>query len=695
MGDLSERGKQLRRDYEKEYKRSVEEKEEFFAEQARALLTFSKDFARVQEVNEDEGRVRWFQGGMLNACYNAVDRHAEKHPDKPAIIFESDSGESKVLTYKALLAEVVKYANYIKSKGLVQGDTVAVYMPMIPEALIACLACARLGVAHTVVFGGFSADSLALRIEDSRAKLLVTVDYAERGGKALNYLENVHSALEILDRTPGHSMKNVLIVNRKEEEALRKEEALKKIVKTIEIDLLTETAMDSTFLPCVEVDAENVLFHLYTSGSTGKPKGLSHSTAGYLLYAALTSLVCFDIKEDDVFFCTADLGWITGHTYVMYGPLALGITTVVFGSVPTHPDPLRLFRAVEKHRASHLYTAPTVIRLLQQTNPEYTVARKDGKDEKDGKKRGIWAMFSKNKSDVFRADKYMKVYPEDSPLRKMDLSSLRVLGSVGEPINRGAYIWFSMFFGDGRCPVVDTYWQTEAGGVMISPLPDVTKPKPESACFPFFGMSPVIMKKDVRDGEEVVEEKSGENGILLFKGYWPGIARTIVGNHRRYIGAYFKHRGYFYTGDEACRESDGYFWVRGRVDDVINVSGHRLSTAEIESAVCSTEGVAEAAALGEEDELTGQSICLFVVHRATETDTDELQQRIRATLRKRIGAVVSPKRIVICPELPKTSTGKMMRRVLRKLLEGQDIGDISTCMNPDSIAQAKAKLGTI
>ncbi|KAI5190151.1 acetyl-CoA synthetase [Nematocida sp. AWRm77] len=695
MKNIFELGKKLRENYHKEYERSIEKKEEFFSEQAKSILSFSKGFTKTMQVEESPVRITWFEDGEINACYNAVDRHAEATPQKTALIYENDAGETSSLTYAELQTETVRYANYLIQKGVKKGDTVCVYMPMEPSSLVVCLACARIGAAHTVVFGGFSSDSLSLRIDDSDAVWLFTIDAVHRGGKEISYLENVNSTLDALLESGNTSLKGVFVQNRDPE--LRKTEVLSQIAGKTTVDLKSEIdfarADMNTPVECVPVPSEHILFHLYTSGSTGKPKGVSHSTAGYLLYAALTTLVCFDIREEDVFFCTAELGWITGHTYVMYGPLALGITTVVYGSTPVYPDAYRLFKSIEKHGATHFYTAPTVVRLLQKSLPTSLVRPKDINESTDDltpavdhvpdSPASMRSIFTRGITGVFNRENYAKELPEDSPLHRIDLSSLRVLGSVGEPINKSAYIWLSMFFGDGKLPVVDTYWQTEAGGVMLSPMIGVSDPKPECASFPFFGMQPVVSKKEA---EGVEEEESGRNGILFFRGFWPGIARTIVKNHDRYEKAYFPHAGHFYTGDEVCRDTEGYFWIRGRVDDVINVSGHRLSTAEIESAVCSVKEIAEAAALGKEDEVTGQSICIFVVKR-TPIEDEVLFPLVKQALRKKIGAVISPKTIISCTELPKTSTGKMMRRVLRKLMEGQEIGDISTCVNPDCIRQ--------
>ncbi|KAI5168268.1 acetyl-CoA synthetase [Nematocida sp. AWRm79] len=770
MKEVYAHGRKLRAEYNTQYVRSIEHKEDFFKEQAKILLNFSKDFTTVYTEDQESCRIKWFEDGEINACYNAVDRHALTNPDKIAIIYEDDNENILRITYKELLQQVLIYSDYLISKGITMGDTVCIYMPMEPNALIISLSCARLGISHTVVFGGFSAESLSVRMEDSDSVWLITSDYTYRGGKKIDYLNNVINSIEILkNNVKNPLLKGILIFNKENisGEIFLK---LKNSVNTVDTtkNIQNNQNLSITDIPCVPVPSEHTLFHLYTSGSTGKPKGLSHSTAGYLLYAALTTLVCFDIQDNDIFFCTAELGWITGHSYVLYGPLTLGITTVVFGGVPVYPDALRLFRSINKIKPTHLYTAPTVIRLLQKSLPDYLVKPYDITESNNELSPAVdhvpnspisnRSIFTHGITDRFNKDNYYKKYKSDE-LDRIDISSLRVLGSVGEPINKGAYVWFSMYFGNGNIPIIDTYWQTEAGGVMLSPLISISEYKPESASFPFFGMQPIVMKKDgpnstcsgntgsasgtsgvsstgsagtssagtssagisgtsstgissagsasdagtssvgissvgtssASTSSDGVVEVVGETGILLFKGFWPGIARTIVKNHDRYKSAYFQYKGYFYTGDEVLKDINGYYWIRGRIDDVINVAGHRLSTAEIESVVCSVTGVSEAAALGEEDEVTGQGVTIFIVKSGDVSDSDIFSD-IKTVLRKRIGSVVNPKRIISCPELPKTSTGKMMRRVLRKILEGQEVGDISTCINPDSITFAKSSI---
>ncbi|KAI5146529.1 acetyl-CoA synthetase, partial [Nematocida parisii] len=508
MREVYAHGKKLRTEYNTQYVRSIEHKEDFFKEQARILLNFSKDFTTVHTEDKESCRIKWFEDGEINACYNAVDRHALTNPDKIAIIHEDDNENILHITYKELLQQVLIYSDYLISKGIKMGDTVCIYMPMEPNALIISLSCARLGISHTVVFGGFSAESLSVRMEDSDSVWLITADYTYRGGKKIDYLNNVVNSVEILkNNVKNPLLKGILIFNK---ENISGEIFLKLKNSVSTLDTLENISQNKNLsvqdIPCVPVPSEHTLFHLYTSGSTGKPKGLSHSTAGYLLYAALTTLVCFDIQEGDRFFCTAELGWITGHSYVLYGPLTLGITTVVFGGVPVYPDALRLFRSIQRIKPTHLYTAPTVIRLLQKSLPDCLVKPYDITESNNDLSPAVdhvpnspisnRSIFTHGITDTFNKDNYYKKYNSEGDLGRIDVSSLRVLGSVGEPINKGAYVWFSMYFGNGTLPIIDTYWQTEAGGVMLSPLISISEYKPESASFPFFGMQPIVMKKD-------------------------------------------------------------------------------------------------------------------------------------------------------------------------------------------------------
>ncbi|KAG5859642.1 acetyl-CoA synthetase [Encephalitozoon hellem] len=620
-------------EYEKLYRRSIEDKEGFWGEQARSLLKWDKMFSEV--YNNDFENSKWFDGGMLNACYNCVDRHAASDPDRIAIIYDGNDGESVRYTFKDVLDEVIRISAVLKREGLEKGDTVAMYMAMSPYAVFSALACARLGLVHNAIFGGFSASSVALRLDDSNAKLLVVQDVVVRQSSTINFLENTRKALE------GRAIP-VLVFD-----TLFSEEKILDELGGVGSRILVWSKVmkeKNEFIPCVSVNAEDRLFYLYTSGSTGKPKGIIHTTGGYMVYATLTSKICFDLRKDDVFACTADIGWITGHTYVIYGPLSNGVTTVVFGGTPFYPSHLRLFKMVEKHRITQLYTAPTVIRTLR---------------------------------------KYFSTMPSN---HKYNLTSLRILGSVGEPINRPAYLWFSENF--NGCPVVDTYWQTESGGVLIAPIPYAVERKPECACLPFLGQEVVIASSSSKDGQ-VVESKPYELGRILFKGSWPGIARGILGDPERFRRGYFLYKGFYFTGDEGYKDSSGHIWIRGRADDVINVSGHRISTAEVESAACMDPHVAEAAAIAENDEITGQALCFFVVLKDKEISREEVRASLRETLRNRIGKFVNAKSVYFCEGIPKTATGKIMRRVLKSILAGDSPGDVSTCTNVDVIEDLK------
>ncbi|CAD26548.1 ACETYLCOENZYME A SYNTHETASE [Encephalitozoon cuniculi GB-M1] len=618
-----------RSEYEGLYKRSIEDKEGFWGEQAKVLLKWDRMFDRV--YNNDFENSRWFEGGMLNACYNCVDRHAACSPDKVAVIYEGNDGESVYYTFKDVLDEVIRICTILKDEGLEKGDTVAMYMAMSPYAVFSALACARLGLVHNAIFGGFSASSVALRLNDSNAKLLIVQDVVARQDSTMNFLENTRVALK------GKSIP-VLVFDTFLDE--------RKILDSLDgiggrILIWSKVLKrENEFIPCVSVNAEDRLFYLYTSGSTGKPKGIIHTAGGYLVYAMLTSKICFDLQENDVFACTADIGWITGHTYVIYGPLLNGITTVVFGGTPFYPSYYRLFKMVEKYRITQLYTAPTVIRMLR---------------------------------------KHFSTTPLD---HNYDLSSLRILGSVGEPINKNAHLWFSENF--NGCPVIDTYWQTESGGILIAPIPHAVDIKPECACLPFLGQEVVIADPSSRS-DCVVEAKAYELGRVLLKGSWPGITRGILGNPERFRKGYFFYKGFYFTGDEGYKDSDGHVWIRGRADDVINVSGHRISTAEVEGAACTDPHIAEAAAVAESDDITGQALCIFVVLKDRKTSHEGVRASLRTTLRSKIGKFVNAKRIYFCEGIPKTATGKIMRRVLKSILAGDPPGDVSTCTNADII----------
>lgn len=615
------------------YKESIENKEQFFAKQARNMLTWSKPFNTIFSGKFEEGNSKWFEDGKLNACYNAVDRN-----DGLAMIFQGEDEKLHYISYQELLDQIIVVANYLQLH-VSMGDCVTIYMPMSVDAVVCALACARIGVVHTVVFGGFSAESLKLRINDSKSKMVLTAGEVVRANKKIDFLkiamEAVGSAnLPILVMKGNENV--VFVDNLSAEPETR--EVLKVTKPNVEyFDCINK---NKEFVECVAVPSEHPLFYLYTSGSTGKPKGIVHSTGGYLLYAMLTAKYCFDIKKNDTFFCTADLGWITGHSYTLYGPLLNGACTVILGGAPTS-HPLRIFNLIKNSNASQFYTAPTLIRMLMKQT------------------KGINLNYNFYK--------------------------LRVLGSVGEPINSNAYKWYSKTFGNDKLPVVDTYWQTESGGIMISPIPNVSYGIPECATIPFLGMKPVI----VNDNGVALPKYT--MGKVVFEGSWPGISRGIINDMERYRTAYFSAcKGYYYTGDEGYFDDQNYFWIRGRADDVLNISGHRLSTAEIESAICKGGDVNETAVVGVKDDLTGQAIVIFVVPK---TKIFDLENKVRLTLRKEIGPIVSPKKILIVKELPKTSTGKLMRRVLRSILTGDDLGDLSTCMNVTSVDEIRIIVG--
>lgn len=616
-------------DYFDEHRRSIENCSEFYGEKAKAMLAWTKPFDEVYSGGLDAAK--WFSGGELNACFNAVDRHAQANPKKVALAHTSNEGDVEDFTYAQVLERVCEIAHALRELGAAKGDCATIYLPMSPEACFSALACARLGVVHNVVFGGYSAESLAKRLVDSDSKLLITCSKAKRETKTIDFFENSRVAAQ-----SAPMLERILVFNG--ESGLSAER--------VSVHNFERSAQKGKFVQCVAVAAEHPLFYLYTSGSTGKPKGIVHTTAGYLLYVAMTLRTCFDFSESDVMGCTADLGWITGHSYALYAPLLLGATSVVFGGSPLFPTELRLFEMVDRHKVTHLYTAPTAIRVLRKTFIE----------------KGV----------------------DDRALSNFDLRSLRFLGSVGEPINKEAYAWFSQTFGKGRVPIIDTYFQTETGGFLFTPVPGAAKYVPECAALPFFGFEAFIATKD-SDEKNIAEAKRGELGVLLIKGAWPGIARGIMKDAARFKSAYFdKFPGFYFTGDEAFVDENGYLWVRGRADDVLNVSGHRFSTAEIESAVCSDANVDEAAVVGIDDEITGQAIFVFVVCH-TGGNAAEIEKSVRQTLRGRIGPIAHPKGVIVCKSIPKTRTGKIMRRVLRSILMNEALGDVSTCANLDAI----------
>lgn len=616
-------------EYKKLYKESIENPERFFGEQARKELSWFTDFTTTKfSPNTDaDTQATWFLEGELNACYNAVDRHAIANPNKPAIIYEADEpGEGQIITYGELLGKVSQLSQVLIKLGVKKGDAVCVYLPMIPEALITLLAIVRIGAIHSVVFAGFSSGALRDRINNANSKVVITADESKRGGKIIETKKIVDEALK-----EAPQVTNVLLVKRT---------GNKHVPINPKKDLWyhEEVAKHSKYFPCVPVNSEDPLFLLYTSGSTGKPKGIQHSTAGYLLNALLTTKYTFDVHPEDIFFTAGDIGWITGHTYVVYGPLLNGATTVVFEGTPAYPDFSRYWKIVEKYKVNQFYVAPTALRLL--------------------KKAG---------------DKFIQGH---------DLSSLRSLGSVGEPIAAEIWEWYNEKVGQGRCTIQDTYWQTETGSHIITPLAGITPMKPGSASLPFFGIDVAIL--DPTTGKEL--KGNNVEGVLAVRLSWPSVARTIYGDYERFEQTYYKpYPGYFFTGDGGARDKDGFYWVLGRVDDVVNVSGHRLSTAEIEASIIENHVVAENAVVGYAHELTGQAIAAFVALKNKDgIDIEEAKKEIIMGVRKEIGPFAAPKVVFIVNDLPKTRSGKIMRRILRKILAGEEdqLGDVSTLSNP-------------
>ncbi|MDA3949529.1 MAG: acetate--CoA ligase [Spirochaeta sp.] len=623
--------------YRQMYDRSIADPPAFWAEQAREVLTWDREFHTVADTDMDTGSIAWFLGGRLNAAYNCVDRHVATRGDQIAILWEGDKpDEVRRITYRELQREVSRMANVLLRYGVRRGDRVAIYLPMIPEAAIAMLACARLGVVHTVVFAGFSADALRDRILDSDAVAVITADQGLRGGKVIPLKRTVDEAV-----MAAPSVRNVFVTKRTG--------AKVPFFPPRDVDLDEAMEAQRPYCPVEPMDAEDILFLLYTSGSTGKPKGIAHTTAGYLLYTALTHRYVFDYRDGDVFACVADVGWITGHSYVVYGPLANGATTFMFESTPVYPDPGRYWDMVQRHRITQFYTAPTALRA---------VAR-EGND---------W-------------------------VTKYDRSSLRILGTVGEPINPDTWEWYYRVVGEERCAIVDTWWQTETGGIMITPLPGATPTKPGSATFPFFGIEPVVLDEQ---GNEI--EGNGVSGLLAIKHPWPSMVRTIQDDHPRFLQTYLMpYKGYYFTGDGCRRDEDGYYWITGRVDDVINVSGHRMGTAEVESALVNHPACAEAAVVGFPHEIKGQGIFAYVVIAEGWDHDVELVGELRGEVRHRIGPIATPDHILIADALPKTRSGKIMRRILRKIAERQPeaVGDVSTLADPsvvEALVQARMAL---
>ena len=622
--------------YQEMYERSVRDRDGFWSEQATAFLDWSSPFSEVCSHDFVNGHVRWFDGGTLNACTNCVDRHLPERADQVAIIWEGDDPNThKAITYRELAHEVCRLANALASRGVKKGDRVCIYMPMIPEAAYAMLACARIGAIHSVVFGGFSPQALKDRILDSDCQTLITADEGLRGGRAVPLKQNAESALA--DCPNVHT---VLTVQRTGGDVPWREGR----------DVWYHELVDSqpnAVEPAV-MAAEDPLFILYTSGSTGKPKGVQHSTGGYMLHAAMTHKYVFDYHDGDVYWCTADVGWVTGHSYIVYGPLANGATTLMFEGVPTYPDASRCWQVVDKHRVNIFYTAPTAIRQLMAQGDEYVTST--------------------------------------------SRQSLKLLGSVGEPINPEAWEWYHGVVGERRCPIVDTWWQTETGGIMITPLAGATDLKPGSATRPFFGVQPALM-----DGDGQIIEETEAAGDLVITAPWPGQIRTVYGDHQRVIDTYYAtHKGFYFTGDGARRDADGYYWITGRVDDVMNISGHRMGTAEVESALVLHEAVAEAAVVGFPHPIKGEGIYAYVTPMAGSNEepatlTDELVELVR----KEIGPIAKPDVIQLAPGLPKTRSGKIMRRILRKIAAGEvdDLGDTSTLADPAVVDDLVANRG--
>jgi acetyl-CoA synthetase len=610
--------------YKDMYRQSLADPNGFWGEQAKRL-TWIKPFHKVKNTSFGPGNVsiKWFEDGTLNAAYNCIDRHLPKRANQTAIIWEGDDPkDDKKVTYQQLHDEVCRMANILRTRNVKKGDTVTIYMPMILEAAYAMLACARIGAVHSVVFGGFSPDSLAGRIEDCQSKVVITADEGVRGGRKIPLKANTDAAIA---KTGG--VDHVIVVRR----------TGGKVDMTPGRDVWYHEAADvvTAECPCEEMSAEDPLFILYTSGSTGKPKGVLHTTGGYLLYTSMTHQYTFDYRDGDVYWCTADVGWVTGHSYIVYGPLANGAITMMFEGVPNYPTMSRFWEVVDKHKVNIFYTAPTAIRALMQAG--------------------------------------------DGPVKKTSRKTLKVLGTVGEPINPEAWEWYYRVVGDNRCPVIDTWWQTETGGTLIAPLPGATALKPGSATLPFFGVIPQIV-----DADGKVIEGAG-SGNLCMADSWPGQMRTVFGDHQRFIDTYFKaYPGKYFTGDGCRRDEDGYYWITGRVDDVINVAGHRMGTAEVESALVAHEDVSEAAVVGYPHDIKGQGIYAYVTLMTGVQPSEDLRKELVQWVRKEIGPIASPDMIQFAPGLPKTRSGKIMRRILRKIAEDEhgNLGDISTLADP-------------
>jgi acetyl-CoA synthetase len=612
--------------YKTMYQHSIDKPEEFWGEKAEEFLTWEKKWSKVSDCDFSSAKIKWFIDGKLNVTVNCIDRHLNQRGDQTAIIWEGDEpSDDKQLTYQELYEEVCRFSNALKSRGVKKGDRVSIYMPMVPEAAVAMLACARIGAIHSVVFGGFSPDALKDRILDSECTVLVTSDEGMRGGRSIPLKANVDVAL---DHCPN--VNTVFVVER----------TAGKISWSEGRDIWYHDAIAKEEPHCLPevMDAEDPLFILYTSGSTGKPKGVLHTTGGYLLHAAMTHKYVFDYKSDDTYWCTADVGWVTGHSYIIYGPLANGAKTLMFEGVPTYPDASRMWQVIDKHKVNIFYTAPTALRALMGQGNHFVEC--------------------------------------------CDLSSLRLLGSVGEPINPEAWDWYYSVVGKSTCPIVDTWWQTETGGILITPLPGAIALKPGSATVPFFGVEPALVD------DTGTELEGPASGALIIKNSWPGQMRTVYGDHARFKETYFSmFPGRYFTGDGARRDEDGYYWITGRVDDVINVSGHRMGTAEVESALVLHDAVAEAAVVGFPHDIKGQGIYAYVTLMSGVAESEELRDELVLHVRKEIGAIAAPDAVQWAPGLPKTRSGKIMRRILRKIAanEVDNLGDVSTLAEPSVV----------